>query len=510
MNLSECLQTFARKFGDSKPALIFDQTGEQWTYPQLNALTNRIANGLKALGVGPGTRVALMLKSRPELIFCSYGTYRLGGVYVAINFRLKEKETRHILTNSGAEVLICDVSVLPLIREIRDQCQGLRQVIAYGEPSPPGVLTFSDLIDNQPETFPLQPDIHPIGAIMYTGGTTGLPKGVVLSHAAIIGDSLAGSKRLLYDEQSIVVSANPMFHIGGMAGGPYYAFLNGGTLVLQEFFDPEGYVQAVQAHQADHIWGVPTFFYAINNLPESKASREHFRSVKLGFSAAGLFYTPVRKAFEQRFGVNIYQYYGLTENAPGVTVEDPLSGDERRYESVGTPLPGVEIKIVDPDDAELPRLETGELCVRSPYLMEGYWKNPEATDKAMRGGWLHTGDQGYIDELGYFYLMGRKHDMIIVGGANVYPAEVEKLIMEDDDRFKDLSVVGIPDERLGEIPKAFVVLREEICMSEQEFIDLARSKMAHYKAPRQAAFIDALPMTSVGKVDKLKLRREQP
>lgn len=507
MNLSESLEIFAKKFGNEKPALVSDDTGEQWTYPELNGVINQVATMLKGLGASAGSRIALMLKSRPELIYCSYGIYRAGGIYVVINSRLKEKETRHILTNSGAEILICDASVAPLIKEIRNQCAGLRHVVVYGDLAKDDFPTFSSLMDGQPTELSWDPEASEIGAIFYTGGTTGTPKGVVLSHAAIIGNSLAGSKRLLYDEDAIVVSANPMFHIGGMAGGPFYAFLNGGTLIQQEFFDAERYVAAVRKYRANHIWGVPTFYYSINQLPESKASREHLRTVRMAFSAAGVFYTPVRKAFEDRFGIKVYQYYGLTENSPGVTVEDPLSTDERRYESVGTPLPGVEIKIVDEDDNELPPGEKGELCVRSPYLMKEYWQNPDATRKAMQGGLLHTGDQGYVDEKGYFFVLGRKDDMILVGGTNVYPAEVEKLIMENEDRIKDVSVVGVCDERLGEVPVAFVVLQEGATMTEQEVIDLARTKMAHYKAPRCVDFLEALPMTTVGKVDKKALQK---
>ena len=515
MNLSECVHIYADKFGDAKPAIICDDTGEQMTYPELNRIINRVANLLTGLGAVPGTRVALMLKSRPELIYASYGIYRMGGIYVVINSRLKEKETRHILTNSGAEILICDSSVVPLIKDIRSQCEGLKHVVVYGgengghdvDKDDGGFQRFDRLLSDQSEDFPMNPDIMDIGAIFYTGGTTGTPKGVVLTHEAIIGNSLAGSKRFLYDEDSIVVSANPMFHIGGMAGGPYYAFLNGGTLVQQEFFDAEKYVAAVQKYQANHIWGVPTFFYSINNLPEAKVTAESLKTVRMAFSAAGVFYTPIRKAFEERFGIKVYQYYGLTENSPGVTEEDPLSTDERRYESVGTPLPGVEIKIVDEDDNELPPGENGELCVRSPYLMNEYWQNPEATQKAMRGGWLHTGDQGHVDEKNYFYIMGRKDDMILVGGTNVYPAEVEKLIMEDEPRIKNIAVVGVFDERLGEIPKAFAILKPGAKMTEQEIIDLARSKMAHYKAPRHVDFLDALPMTTVGKVDKKALQK---
>lgn len=511
MNLSECIDINARKFAGSKPAMICDDTGEQWTYPMLNQQINTIANALEDLGVSAGSRVALMLRSRPELILCSYAIYRAGGVYVVINSRLKEKETRHILTNSGAEILVCDSSVQALIDEIRDQCAGLKHVIVYGktEREHDSFIPFSKFIAGKSDKHPVKPDIHDIAAIFYTGGTTGTPKGVVLSHEAIIGNSLAGSKRLLFDENSVVVSANPMFHIGGMAGGPYYAFLNGGTLVQQEFFDAEKYVAAAVKYKADHIWGVPTFFYSINQLSGTKIPSDIFKNIKIAFSAAGVFYTPIRKAFEKRFGIKVYQYYGLTENSPGITVEDPLSTDERRYEAVGTPLPGVEIKIVDEKDNELPAGEEGELCVRSPYLMKEYWQNPGAMQIAMQGGWLHTGDHGWIDEKNYFYIMGRKHDMILVGGTNVYPAEVEKLIMEDEPRLRDVAVVGVYDERLGEVPKAFVVLQQGARMTEGEIISLARSKMAHYKAPRSVSFVDGLPMTTVGKVDKKALQERK-
>jgi len=510
MNISESVAKYAEKFGNSKKALIFDDTGEAWTYLELNQDINQIANGLKAIGVTSGTRVALMLKSKPEMILCSYGIYRVGGIYVALNFKLKESETKHIIKNSGAEVLICDESVIPLIGEIRQECKDLKKVVVFGQDKMENAINYADLIAGQSKEFKEEPADNEVGAIMYTGGTTGLPKGVVLSHAGIIGDSEAASKRLLYDEDTVVVSANPMFHIGGMAGGPYFAFLNGGTLIIQENFNAEKYVSAVKKYQADHIWGVPAFFYSINNLPESKAPCDSFASVKLGFSAAGIFYTAVRKAFEKRFDLKIYQYYGLTENSPGVTVENPQSKEKREYESVGTPLPNVQIKIVDEDDNELPKNQTGELCIQSPYMMKEYWNNPEATRNTMRGGWLHTGDQGYIDEKGNFYLMGRKHDLIIVGGSNVYPAEVEKLIMQSDKRIKDIAVVGLHDDRLGEKPIAYVILNEKMKMSKDEFIELARSKMAHYKAPRSVEFIDTLPMTTVGKVDKklLQLRSQ--
>ena len=505
MNLAECVEEYARKFGDQKTALIFDDSGEQWSYAEINRQINRIANGLISLGISPGARVAVMLRSRPELILSSFGIYKTGCIYVAINSRLKEKETTHILKNSGAEVLICDWSVLPLVKQIRNECGELKHIIVYGDVQEEGFLPFSELIEGKSDYFNLDPDINEIAAIMYTGGTTGTPKGVVLTHAGIIGNSRVGSERLLFDETVTLVNANPLFHIGGMAAGPFYCFLNGATLVQQEFFNAERYIEAVKKYKATVIWGVPTFFYSFINLPESQAGARDFGTVRLGFCGAGVFLTPVRKTFEERFGVKVYQYYGLTENSPGVTVEDPLR-PERNYESVGTALPGVEIKIVDEHDKELPLGEPGELCVRSPYLLKEYWKNHEATKEALRGGWLHTGDLGCLDEKGHFYIKGRKHDMILVGGANVYPAEIERILLECEKRIREIAVVGIPDERLGEVPKAFVILKEGAMLNEREIIELARNQMAHYKVPRSIEFLDSLPTTSVGKIDKKALQ----
>ncbi|OPY84224.1 MAG: Long-chain-fatty-acid--CoA ligase [Smithella sp. PtaU1.Bin162] len=503
MNLAQCVETNALKYGDSKAALISDDTGESWSYADLNQQINRIANGLLSLSIAPGARVAVMLRSRPELIFCSFAVFKIGCIYVSINSRLKEKEIKHILINSGAEILICDSSVVSLIKEIKNDCKELKHIVAYGDIQEKGFIKFSKLIAGKSDNFTVDPDISEIAAIMYTGGTTGAPKGVVLTHAGIIGNSLAGSKRLLFDENTIIVIAMPMFHIGGLAAGSFYCFLNGATIVQQEFFNAEKYVEAFKKYHATVIYGVPTFYYSFNSLPESRT--KDFSTARLGFSGAGVFATPVRKAFENRFGLKVYQYYGLTENSPGVTVEDPLV-PERNYESVGTALPGVEIKIVDDSNNELPPGEHGELCVRGPYLMKEYWKNPEATKEAMRGGWLHTGDQGTIDEKGYFYIMGRKHDMILVGGANVYPAEVEGLILEADKRIQQIAVIGITDERLGEVPKAYVVMKEGFKSTEKEIIDLARANMAPYKTPRRVEFLDSLPMTSIGKIDKKALR----
>ena len=505
MNLAECVERNALKFGDSKAAIISDDCDEHWSYAEVNKQVNRIANGLKSLGVSPGTRVAVMLRSRPELIFCSFAIYKTGSIYVAINSRLKEKETKFIIANSGAEVLICDLSVMALIREIRKDCTELKHIVVYGGAQEEGCINFSDLVKEKSDQYPLNPDISEIAAIMYTGGTTGTPKGVVLTHAGIIGNSLAGSKRLLFKEKTIIVIAMPMFHIGGMAAGAFYCFLNGATMVHQEFFNAEKYAEAFKKYSATVIYGVPTFYYSFNSLPESKT--KDFSSAVLGFSGAGVFATSVRKAFEERFGVKVYQYYGLTENSPGVTVEDPLS-PARNYESVGTALPGVEIKITDEKDNDLPSGEHGELCVRGPYLMKEYWKNPVATREAMRGGWLHTGDQGFIDEKGHFYIMGRKHDMILVGGANVYPAEVEGILLEADKRINQIAVVGVPDERLGEVPKAFVVMKEGVKSTEKEIIEQARANMAHYKAPRSVVFMDSLPTTSIGKIDKKSLQKK--
>lgn len=505
MNLAECVEIHAVKYGDSKLALICDDTGERWSYADLNKQINRIAHGLLSLGIAAGARVAVMLRSRPELIFCSFAIFKIGCIYVSINSRLKEKEIKHILINSGAEVLICDSSVVSLIKEVRGDCKELKHIVVYGDAGEKEFIKFPELIAEKSDYFKVNPDSSEIAAIMYTGGTTGAPKGVVLTHAGIIGNSLAGSKRLLFDEHTIIVIAMPMFHIGGLAAGSFYCFLNGATIIQQEFFNAAKYSEAFKKYQATVIYGVPTFYYSFNSLPDFKT--KDFSSAKLGFSGAGVFATSVRKAFEARFGVKVYQYYGLTENSPGVTVEDPLA-PERNYESVGTALPGVEIRIVDDNDNELPHGEHGELCVRGPYLMKEYWKNPEATKEAMRGGWLHTGDQGVIDEKGHFYIMGRKHDMILVGGANVYPAEVEGLLLEADKRIQQIAVIGIDDERLGEVPKAFVVMKEGFASTEKEIIELARANMAPYKIPRSVEFLDALPTTSIGKIDKKALRKK--
>ncbi|OPY84827.1 MAG: Long-chain-fatty-acid--CoA ligase [Smithella sp. PtaU1.Bin162] len=503
MNLAECVEIHALKYGNSKAALISDDSGERWTYADVNKQINRIANGLQSLGIAPGSRVAVMLRSRPELIFSSFAVFKTGCIYVSINSRLKEKEIKHILINSGAEILICDSSVVPLIKEVRNDCKELKHIVVYGDIQEEGLIKFSEWIEGKSDNYKVDPDINEVAAIMYTGGTTGVPKGVVLTHAGIIGNSLAGSKRLLFDENTIIVIAMPMFHIGGLAAGAFYCFLNGATIIQQEFFNAVKYAAAFKKYKATVIYGVPTFYYSFNSLPESHT--KDFSSAVLGFSGAGVFATSVRKAFEERFGVKVYQYYGLTENSPGVTVEDPLS-PERNYESVGTALPGVEIKIVDENDSKLLPGEHGELCVRGPYLMTEYWKNPDATSVAMRGGWLHTGDQGVIDEKGHFYIMGRKHDMILVGGANVYPAEVEGLLLEADKRIQQIAVVGVADERLGEIPRAFVVMKEGFKSTEKDIIELARANMAPYKTPRSVVFLDALPTTSIGKIDKRALQ----
>lgn len=500
MNLSQYIKEFADRFGDSKEALIFDDTGESWSYRELNEKINYLSSVLIGFKVKPADRVSVLLRSRPELIFWAFAIFRIGAIYVPINVRLKEGEAKHILTNSEARVLIYDESVSSIVDSVKGEIKTLNIIIKSKEYVSGEDNITKDLIP----IYAPSPEEEPIAAIMYTGGTTGLPKGVILSHNSIIGNTLVNSRRWLMDKNDTILNVPPLFHIGGMAAGPFHTFLNGGTLVMQEYFEAEKYVAAVKQYKVTCIWGVPTFYYTLNRLPDDFPF--DFSSVRLGWGAAGPFPTVVRKAFERRFGVPVYQYYGLTENSPGITSEDPKD-NPRNYEAVGTALPGNEIIIVNDADEELPPGEIGELCVRGPYMMKGYWRNEEATRKAVKNGWLHTGDLGFIDKKGYFYITDRKHDMIIVGGANVYPAEIEKILLESDSRIHQVAVVGVPDERLGEVPKAYIVLKEGVTANEEEMIAICRTQMAHYKAPRLIEFTESLPRTSIGKINKNDLRK---
>lgn len=484
------------------PALVFK--GEKYSYRRLNEAINRLANGLRKLGMKKGDTLAILLPNSHLGVFSFYAGLKVGAISVCLNPMLKGKELKTILMNSKAKVFIthfdCFKSLKPGLKDLKD----LKEILLIDGPEEmEGVLSFGWVAgDSSSEFVALDVEADDPAIIIYTSGTTGLPKGALFTHDGLL--TCIDGLMLLLGELSNddrLLSVVPLSSSLSIAGVMIPGFLKGATVYLHERFDPKDYVTAIRENKITIFMAVPTIYFELNALPG--LNEKDLQSVRFAGSSGAPLPPEVRRQFEKRVGKEITQFYGNTESTR-LLVSDPMNG-ERRPESIGKALPDVALKILDPGGREVPIGEAGEVCARFPGGMIAYWNNPKETGNALQNGWLHTGDIGRLDKDGFLYLLDRKSDMMIVGGFNVFPAEIEN-ILHMDPRVKEAAIVGMTDERLGEIPMAFVVLKKGVQATGEELIEIARKKLAKYKAPRKIQFVEDIPKNPAGKVLKRVLR----
>ncbi len=531
INLARLLADAARDFPHA-PALHFE--GRTTSYAELAEQSWRLAGALAGLGVTRGTRVGIILPNCPQVVVAFFATLRVGGVVVLNNPLYTESELEHQLRDAGVEVLIClDLfyeRVKPLreglgIREVivtsmLDELPALKRVLApytkrgreasatVSREEP--VLRWRDLlrrVDDKPPEAEVDPATD-LALLQYTGGTTGVAKGVMLSHANLVAN--VEQVRAWFPDadpgHEIMMAVLPFFHVYGLTVCLLLGVRLRAALVLLPRFNLRAVVASIDRHRPTLFPGVPTMYVAINN---AVADGGHdLSSIKACLSGAAPLPLEVAERFERFSGGRLVEGYGLSESSP-VAIANPIYG-KRKAGTIGMPLPDTLARVVGPEGPSrtLPVGQAGELALRGPQVMLGYWNQPEETANVLRDGWLLTGDMAVMDEEGYFTIVDRKKDMIIAGGYNVYPREVEEVLYEHP-KIQEVCVAGVPDPYRGETVKAFVVLRNGEQSTVEEIREFAKGRMAAYKVPRTVEFRDELPMTMVGKVLRRALVEEE-
>jgi long-chain acyl-CoA synthetase len=481
------------------PALMHD--GGTITYAELDARSDAVAAALTARGVGAGQAVALHLPNIPEFPIAYYGILKAGGVVVPMNVLLHAHEVAYQLVDSGARTLITWAGVAD--EAAKGAAEAGADLYVVGAPPTAGVRSFGELVTPVAKPLPLyESEPGDIAAIVYTSGTTGLPKGAELTHFQLYMNADIPGRIFEIRPDDVVLTVLPMFHVFGMSSAMNLGLRFGAALSLVPRFTAERVLAAIERDRATVFDGVPTMFIGL--LTAVDQHRYDTSSLRVCVSGGDSIPATVMEKFEQRFGVPILEGYGMTETASTITF-NPGPEDRRPY-SVGRPVWGVEVQIWGEDDRPLPpgRTHVGELVVRGYQTMRGYHGHPAATAEAFRGGWFHTGDLGYADTDGFLYLVDRKKDLVIRGGYNVYPREIEQALYRHP-AVQEAAVVGVPDERLGQEVKAYVVLRAGHAATAEEMVDFCREHLAAYKYPRLIEFRDALPLTAAGKVLKRDL-----
>ena len=477
----------------------------QITYRELDEAANRIASALVDLGVRPGDRVAMHLDNRPELIEVYFGVMRAGAVLVPTNVMYTAEEMQHILSDSGAKVIFVLAGLAQKIASIAPALGELTAIVEVLGQSLSSSLEFTAL---KAKSAPRRPEvsIDPEGLafIQYTSGTTGKPKGAMVRHRNVLAVlestiDLPGGIEGREDDRILLVL--PLFHAYALNLAINRAVLSCHTIVLVNRFDAHRVLSLMEKHRVTIFYGAPPMYFAFVNT--EGADRHDLSSLRAAFSGAAPLPVVILEKFKALSGVEICEGYGLSETAP--TLSSNAAGAVNKPGSVGPPIPGVELRIVDAEGRDVVRGEVGEIIARGPNIFKGYWNRPAETAEAIRDGWFYTGDLGRIDEDGYYYIVDRKKDMILVSGYNVYPIEVENVILRHE-KVIDCAVIGVPDSYSGERVKAVVVLKPGAELGLEELEAYCREHLAAFKVPRLLEVRDALPKNPTGKVLKRELR----
>ncbi|MBI4670661.1 MAG: long-chain fatty acid--CoA ligase [Chloroflexi bacterium] len=537
MVVPDFLERAAARFPNN-PATIFPAAigsrmlAGRLTYRDLDTAANRFANALMQLGVRKGDRVALLFPNSPQLVIAYFGALKAGAVVIAFNPVYTEHEIERQLNDCGAETIVTMTKWYPAIKKVQANTRVTRVIATnikdYFHPVAsllftlakeekegfrvqldPKDYSFKMMLQGASDTKPnvkISPD--DIALLQYTGGTTGVPKGAVLTHRNLVSNCLQSVSwfTTAQDGKEVTLSIIPFFHMYGMMIGMLLTVAKAGALVLFPRFDLQQAFMAIDTYKPTIFPGVPALYIAFINSPD--VHKHDLHSVKSCLSGAAPLPQEVQTAFEMLTQGRLVEGYGMTESSP-LTHANPLRG-ERRTGSIGVPVPSTEARIVNPDNADevMPRGAVGELALKGPQVFQGYWNRPEESVNTLRNGWLITGDIARMDDDGFFYIVERKKDMIIIGGYKVFPRDIEEELFKHP-KIKEATVIGIPHPKMGEIPKAFVVLKDGETASEAEIVEYMAKNVADYKVPRQIEFRTALPKTIIGKVLKRQLLEEE-
>ncbi|OIJ10998.1 long-chain fatty acid--CoA ligase [Anaerobacillus arseniciselenatis] len=529
------LQSYLKEASEKHPkkaALHF--LGKELTYQQLYSSALKFANQLTTLGVKKGDRVAIMVANTPQSVISYYGALMAGAIVVQTNPLYVERELEHQMVDSGAKVIICLDLLYQRVKKVWPKTS-LEHVIVTGIkdylPFPKNLIypfiqkkntgitidvdygrnvhSFVNLLKTGEEkeislSFDVKEDL---ALLQYTGGTTGVAKGVMLTHYNLVANTTQAIRWMykMTPGEEVVLCALPFFHVYGMTVGMNYSIMHASKMVIIPKFDTKQILKGIQSQKVTVFPGAPTMYIGLINDPN--INKYDLSSIEVCISGSAPLPVEVQQKFEQLTGGKLSEGFGLTEAAP-VTHFNQVWG-KRPTGSIGLPWPDTDAQILDAETGEFAKPgQIGELLVKGPQVMKGYWNRPEETQATLQDGWLYTGDMGYMDDEGYFYIVDRKKDMIIAGGFNIYPREVEEVLYEHES-IQEAVIIGVPDPYRGETVKAYIVLKENHQLTEKELNEFCRKHLSAYKVPRLYEFRDELPKTMVGKVLRRALLEEE-
>lgn len=499
MNIAGIAEERAKEQGE-RVSLIYE--GKEITNVEMIRASRRLARALKDLGVERGDRVILQMPNCPEVLQSFGAIWRIGAVAVPINYLVGEEETAYIYRDSGAKVVISSSAFLPKIGAGKAKACDLETVILVDPEVPEGFVSYPHLIEkNAEEAEVVDMDDDELAALIYTAGTTGRPKGVMHTHLTLYENARMGFETVSLPEGLVSVFVLPLCHSYGIASMNQGLFRSRGKAILLNTFSVEAILEAIEKYRADNLAGVPTMYVFMLLFPEPK--KYDVSSMKYWFCGSAPLALETFNRFKETFGFEIIEGWGLTEAGANNSV-NPLEGT-KKVGSIGLPMKGTEMRIVDNGGNPLPAHKEGEIVIRGPMLMKGYWNKPEETAEVLHGGWLYTGDVGYVDEDGYFWITERKKDLIIKAGENISPRTIEEVLFGHP-RVSEAAVIGMKDELYGEDIKAFVVLKPGEETTAGEIIEYCRERLTHFLLPKEVVFLKSLPKSLVGKVLKRELR----
>ncbi len=490
-------QTAARV--PQRPAIFF--AGDTLSYAELSVTVERVAAGLADLGVEEGDRVALLLPNCPQFVYAYLAAARLGAMAVPMNPILAPEEVAYVLGDSGAKVVVGVEKTAELVLGMAQRCECVEHAVIAAEDVPEGAIDFRALVAEDTSGLPAPPDAEQVACLQYTSGTTGRPKGAMLTHANLLSNARASVEAIHMNEDDVFLAVLPLFHVFGATVTMIIPITMGAAAAHLPRFEPIPVLETIDRTGVTIFCGVPSMFAVLSALKTERSP--DLSTLRLCISGGAALPRDLTPIIEERYETTLLEGYGPTEASPVVSVN--RTRESRKIGSVGPPLPGVEVEIRDEDGQRVKVGEIGEICAKGPNIMRGYWQDEEKTANAIRDGWLYTGDLGHVDEDGYIYIVDRKTDMIIVGGLNVYPREVEDVIRLLEP-VRDVAVVGESSRLRGETVCAFIEMREDASIEESEIIEHCSEHLARYKVPRSIRFIEELPRSATGKVLKRKLR----
>ncbi len=481
-------------------SIIFE--GWEITNYQMNRAANKLGNALKNLGVQRGDRIILQIPNCPEVLQSFQAIWRIGAIVVPINYQVGQEEINFIYQDSGATTVITSPEFYEKVKIARSKVEGFKNIIIVGSEAPAGACLFQKLVnDGSDELEMVKTADDDVAVLIYTSGTTGTPKGVMLTHAGLRFSAITQQETTNLPQDLVTIAVLPLCHSFGIA------MMNGaflrlrGKVVLMRQFKLEQFFENIQKYKVQSVPAVPTMYVYMVTYPDAK--KYDVSSVKMWLSGSAPLSLDTRRQFKEKFGGEIAEGWGLTETGANNTGNVHVPN---RPGSIGKPMKGMEMKIFDDNDQEVPQGREGEIVIRGPMVMRGYWNLPEATAEVIRNGWLHTGDIGYVDQDGYYFITDRKKDIIIKSGENISPRAIEEVLYSHPS-VAEAAVIGMKDPVYGEDIKAFVTLKPGTVATPEELEEFCQGKLKRFFVPKEIVILQAMPKTLVGKILKKELRK---